>query len=110
MGQTRLSSTAIIYIERSYANRILQVLMDRIIDVFGKRKNCESFIGSVHVPIILLYSGLRRLLQRSFEPILHLSYLDVKGDGQKIFFKNLCDMLFIYKVLSDRLNCFNQTI
>ena len=34
--QTRLSSIAIIYIERSYA--ILQVSMVRIIDALGKRK------------------------------------------------------------------------
>ena len=46
-------ATAIIYIERSYANPILQVSMDRIIDIFGKRKNCKSFMGSVHVLIIL---------------------------------------------------------
>ena len=49
MGQTRLSSIAIIYIERSYANRILQVSMDRIIDTFVKRKNLESFMQSVHI-------------------------------------------------------------
>ena len=64
MGQTRLSSIATIYIERSYANRILQVSMDRIIDVFGKRKNCESFMRSAHVLIILLYIGLGRLVQQ----------------------------------------------
>ena len=63
MGQTRLDSIAIIYIERSYANRILQVLMDRIIDIFEKIKNCESFMRSVHVLIILLYIGLRRLVK-----------------------------------------------
>ena len=43
-GAQQASSRAIIYIERSYANRILQVSMDRIIDAFGKRKNCESFV------------------------------------------------------------------
>ena len=43
-GAKQASSMAIIYIERSYANRILQVSMDRIIDAFGKRKNCESFV------------------------------------------------------------------
>ena len=36
LGETRLSSIAIIYIERSSANRILQVSMDRIIDDFAK--------------------------------------------------------------------------
>ena len=58
MGQTRLS-ISIIYIERSYVNRILQVSMDRIIDIFGKIKNRESFMRSVHVSIILSYIGLR---------------------------------------------------
>ena len=39
MGQTRLSSVPITYIERSYANSILQIWMDRIIDIFlGKEK------------------------------------------------------------------------
>ena len=63
MGQTRLNSIAMIYIERSYANRSLQVSMDRIIHIFGKQKNHESFMRSVHVSIILLYIGLRRLVQ-----------------------------------------------
>ena len=34
LGQTRLRSIAITYIERSYANRILQVSMDKTIDMF----------------------------------------------------------------------------
>ena len=51
MGQLRLSSIAIIYLERSYANHILQVSMDRIIDIFGKRKNRDSFMLYVHVLI-----------------------------------------------------------
>ena len=44
MGQARLSSIAIINIERPYANRILQESMGRIIDIFGKRKNRQSFL------------------------------------------------------------------
>ena len=62
MVQTRLSSVAIINIERSYANRILQKFMYRIINIFGKRnsesflfKTFESWIRSVHVLINLLY-------------------------------------------------------
>ena len=39
VGQTRLSSIAMINIDRSFANRILQILMDRIIDIFGQKKN-----------------------------------------------------------------------
>ena len=35
---------AIIDIERSYANRILQESMDGIIDIFWKRKNSEPFL------------------------------------------------------------------
>ena len=58
VGQTRLSNIAITYIEISYANQILQISMDRIIDVSAKRKNCESFMRSVHVSIIWLYIGL----------------------------------------------------
>ena len=61
--QVRLSSMAIIYIERSYSNRILQVLIDRIIDIFVKIKNLESFKQSVHALIILLYISLRTLVQ-----------------------------------------------
>ena len=38
MRQIRLSSMAIINIERSYANRTLQESMDRINDIFGTRK------------------------------------------------------------------------
>ena len=63
MEKARLSSIAIICIERSYANRILQVSMDRIIDIFEKRKNCESFMQSVHVLIIFLYNGLGGMKQ-----------------------------------------------
>ena len=63
MGQTRQSSITIINTERSYANHILQELMGTIISIFGKRKNCESFLfktiepymQSVHVLIILLF-------------------------------------------------------
>ena len=44
-----MSSIAIIYIERSYANCFLQVLIDRIIDIFGKRKDRKSFMRSAHV-------------------------------------------------------------
>ena len=62
MGRTRLSSIAIIYIERSYANHFLQVSMDRVIDIFGKRKNGECFMRSVHV-LIILYIGLRIIVQ-----------------------------------------------
>ena len=55
MRQTKLSSVAVIYIERFYANRILQVSIDRIIDIFGKRKSLEFIMQSAHVLIILLY-------------------------------------------------------
>ena len=48
---------AIIYIERSYANCILQLLMDRIIDIFGKRKNRKSFMRFAHVLIICYILG-----------------------------------------------------
>ena len=54
----KTESIAVIYIEISNANRILQVSMDRIMDVSGKRKNCEFFMRSVHDLIILLSIGL----------------------------------------------------
>ena len=37
--------------------------MDRITDIYVKRKNRESFMRSVHALIILSYIGLRRLVQ-----------------------------------------------
>ena len=63
--QTRnLGEIMVLYaVERSYANCILQVSIDRIIDIFVKRKNWESFMQSVHALIILLYIGWRRLIQ-----------------------------------------------
>ena len=63
MAQTKLSSIAIIHIERSFAKRILQASTDRIIDIFVKRKNREPFVRSVHAVINLLYFSLRRLVQ-----------------------------------------------
>ena len=39
------------------------LVMNRIINIFVKRKIRESFMRSVHVLIILLYTGLRRLVQ-----------------------------------------------
>ena len=42
VGQTRLSCIVTMNIERTYANRIRQESMDRITDIFGKTKNCES--------------------------------------------------------------------
>ena len=38
-----MSSITIIHIERTYANRILQVLIE--IYIFGKRKNREKFFA-----------------------------------------------------------------
>ena len=51
MGQTRLSSIAIINIEKSYANGILQESKDRIIDIFGKKKINIFFFFSILDPI-----------------------------------------------------------
>ena len=44
MVQARLGGITIINIERSYANHNLQELMDRMIYIFGKEKNYESFL------------------------------------------------------------------
>ena len=54
VGQIRLSSIAVIYVEKSCANHIIHISVDRIIDVFGKT-NHKSFMWSVYVLIILLY-------------------------------------------------------
>ena len=43
VAQTRLSSITIINFERSYANRILQKSMDRIMIFLEKERNSESF-------------------------------------------------------------------
>ena len=37
--------------------------MDKIIDFSEKREKCKLFMRSVHVLIILLHIGLRRLVQ-----------------------------------------------
>ena len=60
MGRTRLSSIAIIYIERSYANHFLQVSMDRVIDIFGKRKNGECFMRSVRFNYLVYWTKNNR--------------------------------------------------
>ena len=46
MEQARLRSIAIIDIERSYANRILQESMDRITDILEKRKMVNVFLNA----------------------------------------------------------------
>ena len=43
MRQDRLSSIAVIYIERKYANKTMQNDMQRIIDIFGSRSNRSSY-------------------------------------------------------------------
>ena len=42
MGKTRLSSVPTINTEKSNANPTFQESMDKIIDVYRKRKTCES--------------------------------------------------------------------
>jgi hypothetical protein len=43
MRQDRLSSLALICIERAYANKTLENDMENIIDIFGKRKKRNSY-------------------------------------------------------------------
>ena len=43
MGQNRLSSLALLHIEREYINRVLSEDMDRIIDAFGNRPGRNTF-------------------------------------------------------------------
>ena len=39
MGQKRLNSIALTNVERAYANSILKNAMEKIIDIFGLRRN-----------------------------------------------------------------------
>ena len=43
MGQKRLNSTALINVERAYANSALKNDMEKIIDIFGQRHNRQSY-------------------------------------------------------------------
>jgi hypothetical protein len=43
LRQDRLKSIAVINIERSYANRVLQDDIETIIDLFGRRNNRNSY-------------------------------------------------------------------
>ncbi|XP_028412053.1 zinc finger MYM-type protein 1-like [Dendronephthya gigantea] len=43
MGQKRLNSIALINIERAYANSTLKNDMEKIIDIFGQRRNRKSY-------------------------------------------------------------------
>ena len=43
MGQTRLSSLALLHIEREFVNRVITEDIDKIIDVFGQRNGRESY-------------------------------------------------------------------
>ena len=69
--------------------------MDRIIDIFVKKKNRESFMRSVNVLIILLYMGLKSLncvfiLYKQdclgFYVLLRCDKMMIK----KYYFKNIC--------------------
>ena len=43
MVQDRLSSLAILHIEREFTNKVLQEDMDRMIDTFGERSGRKSY-------------------------------------------------------------------
>ena len=43
MGQKRLNSIALINVERAYANSALKNDMEKIIDIFGQRRNRQSY-------------------------------------------------------------------
>ena len=44
MGQARVSCLALINIEREYTTRVIEEDMDKIIDIFGKRKGREKYL------------------------------------------------------------------
>ena len=54
VGQTRLS-IAIIDIERSHAKLIFQLLIDRIMDIFGKRKNAIFYEIGTNFNYFIIY-------------------------------------------------------
>ena len=43
MGQKRVSNTALINIERAYANSVVNNDMDRVTDIFGRRNGRDSY-------------------------------------------------------------------
>ena len=43
MGQQRVSNIALINIERAYANSVVSNVMDRILDIFGRRNGRDSY-------------------------------------------------------------------
>ena len=63
VGQTRLSSIAIIHIERFTQTALFRYRWIQLLIFFEKEKNRKSFMRSVHILIILLYNSLRRLVQ-----------------------------------------------
>ena len=68
---------------------------------------------SVHVLIILLHIGLKRLIQStSLNNIVSvfIPYLDVIGLYSKNLILRIIVRCSLYKVLPDCLNCFNKTI
>ena len=72
--------------------------MDKINDFFGKRKNHESFMQSVHILIILLYIGLRKQLQAT---LCRFSYLRCNNVMVKKSFLRIFVKCSLYKVLPD---------
>ena len=109
VGQTRVRNIAIIHIERSYPNYILQVSMDRIIDIFGE-KNHKSFMRSARVLIICYilceedwFNNLNcvLILYKLHCVGFHLLFRCNRVVVKKSFFKNLCQMYFLCKVLSE---------
>ena len=54
VGQTRLN-IAIIHIKRSYAKSILQLLIDRIMDIFGKRNHAILCAICTHFNYFIIY-------------------------------------------------------
>ena len=43
MGEKRLCSIALINIERGYASRVINEDMEKMIDIFGKRKGRNTY-------------------------------------------------------------------
>ena len=59
MGQEKLSSIAMMTIERKYCNQMLEYDIDMIIDVFGKNRNFPFFklTNNCLVSFRLIHSG-----------------------------------------------------
>lgn len=56
MGQHRLSSLAIICIERAYGNQVMVNSMDKMINIFGQRHRRKNYLANIETVAIIKYA------------------------------------------------------